>query len=149
MRILIAAAGSRGDVAPCTGPGAALRRAGHDVALAAPDIFAPLAHHAGAGTSAAALRAGAGTSAAALRAGAPAVPVPVAADQPFWAGRLAALGAATEPIPFRELTVERLADALGRTTRDHTHTHAHAAARRMAAEDAAGRTVAAAERLVS
>jgi UDP:flavonoid glycosyltransferase YjiC (YdhE family) len=94
--------------------------------------------------------AGAGTSAAALRAGAPAVPVPVAADQPFWAGRLAALGAATEPIPFRELTVERLADALGRATRDHAHVRVTAdAARRMAAEDAAGRAVAVVERLVS
>ncbi|WP_107071082.1 hypothetical protein [Streptomyces cyaneogriseus] len=38
MRILIAAAGSRGDVAPYTGLGAALRRAGYDVALAATRI---------------------------------------------------------------------------------------------------------------
>ncbi|WP_107419960.1 glycosyltransferase, partial [Streptomyces carpinensis] len=48
--------------------------------------------------------AGAGTSAAALRAGVPSVPVPVTADQPFWAARLAALGAATDPVPFGELT---------------------------------------------
>ncbi|ELS58733.1 putative UDP-glucose:sterol glucosyltransferase [Streptomyces viridochromogenes Tue57] len=34
MRILIAAAGSRGDVAPYTGLGMGLREAGHDVALA-------------------------------------------------------------------------------------------------------------------
>ena len=47
MRILIAAAGSRGDVAPSTGLGADLRRAGHDVTLAAPDAFAPLAREAG------------------------------------------------------------------------------------------------------
>jgi UDP:flavonoid glycosyltransferase YjiC (YdhE family) len=47
MRILIAAAGSRGDVAPYTGLGAELRRAGHYVALAATDTFAPLARDAG------------------------------------------------------------------------------------------------------
>jgi UDP:flavonoid glycosyltransferase YjiC (YdhE family) len=47
MRILIAAAGSRGDIAPYTGLGAALSRAGYDVALAATDAFAPLAHDAG------------------------------------------------------------------------------------------------------
>ncbi|NYV78907.1 glycosyltransferase, partial [Streptomyces sp. UH6] len=47
MRILIAAAGSRGDVAPYTGLGAALRRAGYDVTLAATEAFAPLAHDAG------------------------------------------------------------------------------------------------------
>ncbi|MEU3100547.1 glycosyltransferase [Streptomyces griseoflavus] len=83
--------------------------------------------------------AGAGTTAAALRAGVPAVPVPVTADQPFWAGRVAALGAATGPIPFRSLTAERLADALGRAVRRQTYARAAAtAARHMAAEDGAG-----------
>ncbi|MEU3778925.1 glycosyltransferase, partial [Streptomyces sp. NPDC032472] len=47
MRILIATAGSRGDVAPYTGLGAALLRAGHEVALAATEAFAPLAEEAG------------------------------------------------------------------------------------------------------
>lgn len=46
MRIVIAAAGSRGDVAPYTGLGAALRQAYHDVTLAATDTFAPLAREA-------------------------------------------------------------------------------------------------------
>lgn len=41
MRILIATAGSRGDVAPYTGLGAELSRAGYDVAVAATDPFAP------------------------------------------------------------------------------------------------------------
>ncbi|MDO0909566.1 glycosyltransferase [Streptomyces sp. DT2A-34] len=83
--------------------------------------------------------AGAGTAAAALRAGVPAVPVPVTADQPFWAGRLAAIGAATDPIPFASLTAERLADALGRAVRRQTYTRAASvAARHMATEDGVG-----------
>ncbi|MGW0080164.1 glycosyltransferase [Streptomyces sp. NPDC003393] len=92
--------------------------------------------------------AGAGTSAAALRAGVPSVPVPVTADQPFWAARLAALDAATDPVPFGELTAERLADALVRAARDGRHAHAAAtAARAMAGEDAVGRTVEVVERV--
>ena len=59
--------------------------------------------------------AGAGTTAAALRAGVPAVPVPVLADQPFWARRLRALGVATAPIPLSRLTADRLAAALRAT----------------------------------
>lgn len=86
--------------------------------------------------------AGAGTSAAALRAGVPAVTVPVTADQPFWAGRLAALGAATDPIPFRSLTAERLADALDQTVKQQAYARAAAsAAQHMATEDGAGRAV--------
>ncbi|MEV4502176.1 glycosyltransferase [Streptomyces klenkii] len=92
--------------------------------------------------------AGAGTSAAALRAGVPAVTVPVTADQPFWAGRLAALGAATDPIPFRSLTAERLADALTRAVKQPTYARAaESAARHMATEDGAAQTLKAVQRL--
>ncbi|MDQ3901833.1 MAG: hypothetical protein M3319_15790 [Actinomycetota bacterium] len=56
--------------------------------------------------------AGAGTTAAALRAGLPAVTVPVIADQPFWANRVHRLGAGPTPVPFAELTAERLAAAI-------------------------------------
>ncbi|MFJ5063826.1 glycosyltransferase [Streptomyces nigra] len=83
--------------------------------------------------------AGAGTTAAALRAGAPSVPVPVTADQPFWAGRLASIGAGTEPIPFAGLTEERLAHALGRVVRRQSYARAASvAARHMATEDGVG-----------
>ncbi|MER5299546.1 glycosyltransferase [Streptomyces lasiicapitis] len=91
--------------------------------------------------------AGAGTTAAGLRAGVPAVPVPVTADQPFWAGRLTALGAAPAAVPFRELTAERLADALTRAVRETTYASAaEAVARVMAAEDGAGQFLKAVER---
>ncbi|MFI8933917.1 glycosyltransferase [Streptomyces sp. NPDC053474] len=92
--------------------------------------------------------AGAGTTAAGLRAGVPAVPVPVAADQPFWAARLTALGAAPAPVPFKKLTAERLADALTRAVHDGTHAAAaQAVARVMATEDGAGQVLKAAERI--
>jgi UDP:flavonoid glycosyltransferase YjiC (YdhE family) len=91
--------------------------------------------------------AGAGTSAAVLRAGVPAVTVPVTADQPFWAGRLAAIGAATDPIPFRSLTAERLADALDLVVKEQLYTQAAAAAaHHMATEDAVGRVLKAIQR---
>ncbi|MGW1201119.1 glycosyltransferase, partial [Streptomyces sp. NPDC002536] len=49
MRILVMAAGSRGDVAPYTGLGAALRAAGHEVVLAAPAGFADAVRDGGLG----------------------------------------------------------------------------------------------------
>ncbi|WP_055697635.1 glycosyltransferase [Streptomyces silaceus] len=92
--------------------------------------------------------AGAGTTAAGLRAGVPAVPVPVTADQPFWAGRLAALGAATAPVPFAELTAPRLAEALGRVVGEEAYARsARELARTLAAEDGAGHVLKAVERL--
>lgn len=95
---------------------------------------------------------GAGTTAAGLRAGVPTVPVPVTADQPFWAARLASLGVATAPIPFAGLSadhaVARLAHALTQATAapDRRH-HATEAAHRLAAEDGAGQVLKAVERL--
>jgi len=84
--------------------------------------------------------AGAGTTAAGLRAGIPAVPVPVTADQPFWARRTAGLGAATNPIRFKDLSASRLADAITTVLTDKTYrTQAEAAAARIATEDGAGK----------
>ncbi|MEU9234006.1 glycosyltransferase [Streptomyces subrutilus] len=63
--------------------------------------------------------AGAGTTAAALRAGVPAVPMPVWFDGPFWASRLAALGVSPGPVPLRQFTHPGvLAAALGAATRN-------------------------------
>ena len=71
--------------------------------------------------------AGAGTTAAGLRAGVPAVPVPVLADQPFWARRLHRLGAGTRAIPLSRLTADNLAGSL-REALTNPHLAARAAA---------------------
>lgn len=55
---------------------------------------------------------GAGTAGAAFRAGIPQVVVPFFADQPFWGRRVARLGCGPDPIPRRELSVDRLATGL-------------------------------------
>lgn len=61
---------------------------------------------------------GAGTTGAALRAGSPAVVVPFLMDQPFWGARVEALGVGPAPIPRKNLTAARLADALRRAMDD-------------------------------
>ena len=55
---------------------------------------------------------GAGTVAAGLRAGIPQVIVPFMTDQPFWARRVHAVGAAPNPILVKHLSVERLTQAI-------------------------------------
>lgn len=54
---------------------------------------------------------GAGTTASGLRAGRPTLVVPFFGDQPFWGAMVARAGAGPRPIPVRDLTVKRLADA--------------------------------------
>jgi sterol 3beta-glucosyltransferase len=55
---------------------------------------------------------GAGTTAAGLRAGVPTIIVPFHTDQPFWGKRVYDLGVGPKPIPRRQLTVKRLANAI-------------------------------------
>jgi sterol 3beta-glucosyltransferase len=82
--------------------------------------------------------AGAGTAAAGLRAGVPAVTVPMIADQPFWAARLAALGTGPPPIPYKQASAQALAAAIrDAITRPSYRTQAEAMARRLACEDGA------------
>ena len=55
---------------------------------------------------------GASTTAAGLKAGVPAVIIPFFGDQPFWGQRIADLGVGSKPIPRKQLTAERLANAI-------------------------------------
>ncbi|MCH0562984.1 MULTISPECIES: glycosyltransferase [unclassified Streptomyces] len=87
-------------------------------------------------TAAVVHHAGAGTTAAGLRAGVPAVPVPVMADQPFWAARLCELGVAPRSVPFQDLTAEVLGDAITACLSEPAHRRRAAElARGIAAED--------------
>ncbi|RJL30942.1 glycosyltransferase [Bailinhaonella thermotolerans] len=84
---------------------------------------------------------GAGTTAAALRAGVPSVICPFFSDQPFWARRVAALGASPAPLPIERVTPESLARAIRRAV---TSPAIGAAAARLAARIRAEDGVAAA-----
>ena len=55
---------------------------------------------------------GAGTTAIGLKCGKPTMIVPFFGDQPFWGAMVAKAGAGAEPIPYKKLTAERLADAI-------------------------------------
>lgn len=55
---------------------------------------------------------GAGTTAAGIAAGRPTVVVPFFGDQPFWGAMTARAGAGPMPIPYKELTADKLAEAI-------------------------------------
>ena len=93
--------------------------------------------------------AGAGTSAAALRAGVPSVPIPHAGDQPFWARRLYQIGAGTKPLPRNRLSAVSLAERIARAVRDsQLRSQAADLGARISTEDGAGRTVSAIEDVI-
>ncbi|RMZ38028.1 hypothetical protein AFCA_002180 [Aspergillus flavus] len=55
---------------------------------------------------------GAGTTAAGLVLGRPTVIVPFFGDQPFWGSIVARAGAGPQPVPYKQLTAEKLAEAI-------------------------------------
>ena len=63
--------------------------------------------------------AGAGTTGAAVASGVPSVTVPVAHDQPFWARRLHDLGVAARPVPARKLSGASLSAAIVEAVTSH------------------------------
>lgn len=89
---------------------------------------------------------GAGTTAAGIRAGVPAIALPAFGDGPFWARRMTTLGVAAATINQRALSADRLADAM-RTAVDDRRLRANARAlgRLVSAEDGAAHVVSAVE----
>ncbi|KAI1433862.1 hypothetical protein GGR50DRAFT_461116 [Xylaria sp. CBS 124048] len=55
---------------------------------------------------------GAGTTATGIRAGKPTIVVPFFGDQPFWGAMVARAGAGPDPIPYKQLTSAKLAEAI-------------------------------------
>lgn len=78
---------------------------------------------------------GAGTTHAVARAGIPSIPVPFAADQPFWARRLAQLGIASDPLDRRHVTADDVRAAATVLDDVQVRGRARRIADRMAAED--------------
>ncbi len=85
---------------------------------------------------------GVGTTAAGLRAGVPSIITPFFGDQPFWGARIAALGVGVEPIPRKQLTAERLAEAIQTAVTDQAmRQRAAELGARIRAEDGVARAV--------
>jgi sterol 3beta-glucosyltransferase len=92
--------------------------------------------------------AGAGTSAAALRAGVSSVPVPHSGDQSFWARRLYQLGAGTRPLTRNRLNAPDLAERIASAVQDSgMKSKAAELSARICEEDGADRTVSAIQKL--
>ncbi len=86
---------------------------------------------------------GAGTTAAGLRAGKPSVIVPFAiSDQRRWGERVHALGVGPAPISRKQLSVERLSDAIAAVARDGPmRLRATALGARIRSEDGVARAI--------
>lgn len=77
---------------------------------------------------------GAGTTAAGLSLGRPTIIVPFFGDQQFWGGIVAAAGAGPSPIPHKQLTVDKLKDAIEMALQPSTQEKAQEIADKMQKE---------------
>lgn len=77
---------------------------------------------------------GAGTTAAGIAAGKPTVVVPFFGDQSFWGAMIARAGAGPDPIPHKQLTAGRLADAISFCLKPETIDRAKDLASKIATE---------------
>jgi UDP:flavonoid glycosyltransferase YjiC (YdhE family) len=85
---------------------------------------------------------GAGTTAAGLRAGVPSVIAAFFADQPYWGRRVHALGVGPKPILRKELTPQRLAEAIAQAvTEREMQRRASALGEKIRSEDGVARAV--------
>lgn len=84
---------------------------------------------------------GAGTTSAGLRAGIPQVVVPFTADQPFWGGRVHAVGVSPKPIRVSQLSVEKMVGAIAEAESNALLERAQATGQSIRGEDGVGNAV--------
>ncbi|MCJ1282751.1 hypothetical protein MMC26_002076 [Xylographa opegraphella] len=77
---------------------------------------------------------GAGTTAIGLKCGKPTMIVPFFGDQPFWGAMIAKAGAGAEPVPYKHLTAEKLAEAIETLLSPEAKENAENIARKIEAE---------------
>jgi UDP:flavonoid glycosyltransferase YjiC (YdhE family) len=93
---------------------------------------------------------GAGTTAAGFRAGVPTIIVPHNADQPYWGRMVKRLGVGTEPIPRKKLTAEKLAAAIREAISNRAiQDKAAELGKQIAAEDGVGEALKAVTKLLT
>jgi sterol 3beta-glucosyltransferase len=80
---------------------------------------------------------GAGTTAAGLRAGVPSIIIPFSNDQFAWARRVHDLGVGSEPLSVKNLTAQKLADAISAATSSQTIEKARNLGKKINGEDGA------------
>lgn len=80
---------------------------------------------------------GAGTTAAGLRAGVPSIIIPYSNDQFAWGRRVYELGVGPKPIPRKKLTVENLSDAINAAVREEIRAAAQDLGRKIQGENGA------------
>ncbi|KAI0409887.1 hypothetical protein F4802DRAFT_542482 [Xylaria palmicola] len=80
---------------------------------------------------------GAGTTAAGIRTGKPTIVVPFFGDQPFWGAMVARAGAGPDPIPYKKLSAEGLAEAIRIALKPETQQKAEALGARIREEQGA------------
>jgi len=78
---------------------------------------------------------GAGTTSAGLRAGIPSIIIPFTADQPFWGRRVHAMGAGSTPILVKNLSVEKLTNAILEVEEYIVYKRAHIIGQSIRSED--------------
>jgi UDP:flavonoid glycosyltransferase YjiC (YdhE family) len=84
---------------------------------------------------------GAGTTAAGIAAGKPTVIVPFFGDQPFWANMVWRAGAGPQPVPFKQMTADTLAQSIRTAQRPDVKNAVNQMRAKIAAEDGALQTV--------
>ncbi|KAK1831749.1 glycosyltransferase family 28 domain-containing protein [Podospora conica] len=77
---------------------------------------------------------GAGTTAIALKLGKPTMIVPFFGDQHFWGSMVGSAGAGPEPVPYKDLTAEKLAEGIKFCLTDAAASAAQGIAKRIEAE---------------